>query len=524
MISTTDNKIDHIVVLGGGSAGFLAASAIAAKLPEVKLTVVRSKKLGVIGVGEGTIPSVVTFLHRFLGLDIHEFNRQVRPSIKLGIRYHWGKRPFFNYAFSPQLTNRPKQLELPKGYYCKEDFEYADLSAALMNFGNACVRNRDGSPQFNSGFAYHLENKTFVDFFERLCDSLKVTKVDAIVDDVEVGPQGVSSLKLDNGQSIEADLFIDCSGFRAELIGKALKEPFIGFDEALFCDRAVVGGWERTNDDHYAPYTLAETMNAGWAWRIEHDELVNRGYVFCSAFLSDDEAIEEFCKKNPKIKQPKVIKFTAGVHQRTWVKNVVAIGNAAGFVEPIEATAIGVVCDAVSRLVRGLSVSNLRLLDLQRDIYNRIQTRHWDKIRDFIAMHYRFNDRLDTSFWQMCRNDVELGNAQELVDYYKHVGPDFGFLSAILKDDIFTAEGYLAMLVGQNVPYERDVQITTEMRRKWQQFKNRIAITAEQGCSMDEYIAFLRQQDESESKDGKPTEFALSQFDFDTDAGELNWH
>ncbi len=527
-MSSTETPIQKIVVLGGGSAGFLAGVAIAQQLPQVELVIVRSTKMGVIGVGEGTIPSVVQFLHRFLNLEMREFNQAVRPSIKLGIRYLWGQRPFFHYTFSPQLTQLHPRLPLPKGYFCQDNFEYADLNSALMNFDKVCLRRPNGTPKFNPNFAYHLENKQFVDYFEQLADQLGIQKIDAIVERVDADDSGVTALHLDNGQAISGELFIDCSGFRAELVGKVLKEPFVDFHNALFCDRAVVGGWQRTDADPYHPYTTAETMDAGWAWQIEHDELVNRGYVFCSKFLDDDQAVAEFCEKNPKVEQPRVIRFRAGVHRRTWVKNVVAIGNSAGFVEPIEATAIGMICDAVSRLVRGISVSDLRMLDIQRKIFNRIVFKNWEIIRDFLALHYKFNDRLDTEFWRHCRQYVPLGDAQELVDYYREVGPDFGFLTVELKRDFFTAEGYLAMLLGQRVPYRRQVDIDATMSAQWATFKRNLTQAASAGMGMQDYLALLRNTplDQSAlagngaraiSGPGMPTSE-------DARAGELNWH
>lgn len=527
-VDSTDETVRKIIVLGGGSAGFLAAVAIAKKLPDVELIVIRSKKMGVIGVGEGTIPSVVQFLHRFLGIDVKAFNRHAEPSIKLGIKYIWGKRPFFNYTFSAQLTQLHPSFPIPKGYFCQDDFDYADFNSALMRFGKVALRKPNGQPQFNQNFAYHLENKKFVAYFENLGDELGIHKIDAIVEGVKLGPNGIESLKLDNGQIIQGDLFIDASGFHAELIGKALNEPFVDFGNALFCDSAVVGGWQRTDEDAYNPFTTAETMNAGWSWQIEHDDLVNRGYVFCSRFLSDDEAVDEFCGKNSKVRMPRVIKFNAGVRRRTWVKNVVSIGNSAGFVEPIEATAIGMICDSVSRLIRGLTASNMRLLDIQRDIYNRIVYKNWEIIRDFIALHYKFNNRLDTPFWKMCQNEVPLGEAQEIADYYKEVGPDFSFINVELKRDFFTAEGYIAMLVGQQVEYNRTVGIDDAMRGKWKQFKQKLASAVGNALTMDEYLDVLRNShlDSPYSKIGTTgqTKRLPAAKMGEAREGELNWH
>ncbi|MEM9058151.1 MAG: tryptophan 7-halogenase, partial [Pseudomonadota bacterium] len=343
----TDNEaarpIEKIAVLGGGSAGFLAAFALKKQLPEVPLVVVRSTAMGVIGVGEGTIWSVVNFLHRFLELDPARFHRECKPGIKLGIHYLWGPRPFFNYTFAPQLTAPLKGTEHARGYFCQDSFDYADLASVLMTHDKVCLKKPNGEPYLPASYAYHLENERFVRYLEAMAVELGIETVDDVVASVEQDDSGITALKLESGASLAADFFVDCSGFRAELIGKALGEPFVEFSDVLPCDTAIFGGWERTPDDVYHPYTTAETMDAGWSWRIEHDHVVNRGYVYCSSFIGDDEADAEFRRKNPHVKATRSVKFQPGVRRNVWVKNVLALGNAAGFVEPLEATAIGMI-------------------------------------------------------------------------------------------------------------------------------------------------------------------------------------
>ncbi len=485
-------KINRIVVLGGGTAGFLVALSLKKHLAPLDVQIVRSTRLGVIGVGEGTIISVISFLHRYLGLDSRRFHQQVRPSIKLGIRYLWGERPFFHYTFSRQLSPLAEKLPLPRGYYCRDSFEFADLSSALMRHDKVFLKRIDGRPRITGSFAYHLENRLLVEFLESTAADFDIPMVDDVVQDVELGEQGVTALLLESGQRIQADLFIDCSGFRSELLGKALGEEYVSFRDALFCDRAIVGGWPRT-DEPYHPYTTAETMNAGWCWQIEHDQIINRGYVFSSDFLTDDLADSEFRARNPRIEHTHVVKFPAGVYRRTWVKNVVAIGNSAGFVEPLEATAIGIICDSVSHVIRALQATGGCLEPIQRDIYNRIFERNWEIIRDFLAIHYKFNGRLDTPFWRAVRHDVSLGQAAEIVDYYKAVGPDFRLLNYDFKRDFFSSEGYSVMLVGQNVPYRRTVEISAADRDIWRSQQRQWDQLARGGMDMVACLADFRE-------------------------------
>ena len=513
-------QIKNIIVLGGGSAGFLAAFAIKKHLPEIPITVVRSTKMGVIGVGEGTIWSVVNFLHRFLELDAKRFHVTCKPGIKLGIHYIWGPRPFFNYTFAPQLTAPLKGTELPRGYFCQENFDYADLASVMMTYDKVCVKKSNGEPQLPSSFAYHLENQLFVEYLEEIAQEWGIETVDDIVSGVKQDASGIKALHLESGNSLEADFFVDCSGFRAELIGNALGSEFVDFNDALYCDSAIFGGWERTPEDVYHPYTTAETMNSGWSWKIEHDHVVNRGYVYCSSFISDDEADEEFRKKNPHIKSTRRIKFRPGARRQTWVKNVVALGNSAGFVEPLEATAIGMICDAALNVVRALRSSGGRNLPAVRDAYNRIQSQNWELIRDFLAVHYRFNTRLDTPFWKACTNDTPLGGAQKYVDFYQEVGPDFSLIGTDLKRDFFDAEGYLSMLVGQNVPYRLKVNIGPRDKHAWKIYKNDLYEATYNAMDMREYVEFVRGQGLDEYSPSR-----LPNFDLQSEnIGELKWH
>lgn len=483
--------VKSVVILGGGTAGLLTGLAFRQQLPELDVKVVRSTKLGVIGVGEGTIVSVVHFLHNFLGLDSRQFNAAVEPSIKLGIRYIWGSRPFFNYTFSPQLTAPKPGLSMPTGYYCDDNFDFADITSALMCHDRACLRAPNGTPALQGAFSYHLENRKFVSYLESVADDNDLTRVDDIVVGVEKGPRGVAAINLESGQRLEADFFIDCSGFRSELLGKTLGAERVDFSNALFCDRAVVGGWERT-DEPYHPYTTAETMDAGWAWRIEHDDVINRGYVYSSAHISDDEAVAEFKRKNPSLGDVRPVPFPAGAYRETWKDNVIALGNAAGFVEPLEATAIGMICDGILNTIRVFKSSGNAPMPAQRAHFNQMIFKNWEIIRDFLALHYKYNTRLDTPFWQAARADVPLGQAQHICDYYQDVGPDFSLLNTDLKRDFFGADGYLAMLVGQAVPYRRQANPPEADAAAWTKLRNNINLRARDGMTVQQCCDHLR--------------------------------
>jgi tryptophan 7-halogenase len=273
-----------------------------------------------------------------------------------------------------------------------------------------------------------------------------------------------------------------------------LNEPYTSYERSLFCDRAVVGGWPRT-DEPILPYTTCETMDAGWSWQIEHENFVNRGYVYSSRFISDDAARDEFCRKNPKVKpeNSRVVKYKSGRYQRGWVGNVVGVGNAAGFVEPLEATALQVICVECSTLADSLMDSDgapgPRLIEL----YNRYNGEQWDEIRDFLAVHYKFNTRLDTEFWRACRNDTDLVDAQPIVDFYEENGPSVVASPVLLRPtNSFGIDGYIALLVGQQVPHRKPYRPTPEHAQLWAKRTAQLDALARNSLTVKECLGIVR--------------------------------
>jgi len=193
----------------------------------------------------------------------------------------------------------------------------------------------------------------------------------------------------------------------------------VDYRDSLFCDRAVVGGWERTADEPIQPYTTAETMDGGWCWRIDHEEIINRGYVFCSDHLGDNDAEAEFRRKNPRVQQTRVVPFRTGRYRRNWVHNVVGMGNASGFVEPLEATALMCICLQSRALADGLGETDDTPSPSMTSMFNLYLAGLWDEVRDFLAVHYKFNTRLETPFWQRCRAETALHGAAPLVQYFQ---------------------------------------------------------------------------------------------------------
>lgn len=467
--------IQSVLILGGGSAGLITALTVRRLMPEAAVELARSKEIGVIGVGEGTTAVLPEHFFGILGIPKEEFYRETNPTWKQGIKFIWGPRDHFFYTFDFQYDQQRSKMPKANGYYAREDCSLLDLPAALMESGKAFATGPLGKPLIAGPYAFHIENHLLVEYLERLAVDRGVVMHDDTLEHATREGDEVKELVFRSGTRRSADLIIDASGFRAELIGKTLGEPFKDFSSALFCDRAVIGGWTRTDEPLHA-YTTAETMDSGWCWQIEHEHWINRGYVYSSAFISDEDALEEFLRKNPKVSnKPRVIPFHSGRRERSWVGNVLAVGNASGFVEPLEATALAQLTYEVRWFIEKLRVSGQQPdADLKAD-YNQIIGRAWDEIRDFLAYHYKFNTRLDTPFWRHCRSETSLGDFENFYQAYRRLGPSPETIKALpFKPNIYGIEGYLAMLVGMQVPYENPYAPTESERQTWDRHQRAI--------------------------------------------------
>lgn len=491
--SQANGAIKSVVVLGGGSAGLIAAVTLKRKLPGVAVTVVRSPDIGIIGVGEGTTLAFPRHFFEFLGMNPRSFYEETEPTWKLGIRFIWGPRKYFYYNFAFEYRRQLPELQRSMGYYYDGATPWMDRASAYMAHDRAFPRRNDGMPVFHKNHAFHIENHKLVGWLEGRCREDGVKFVDATVS-VDGTRERINALVLNDGSRLAGDLFIDASGFRSELLGRQLREPYMSYADTLFCDRAVIGGWTRT-DEVCHPYTTAETMDAGWCWQIEHENFINRGYVYSSDFIDDESALKEFLQKNPKVETtPRVVKFRSGRYQRNWVGNVVAVGNSAGFVEPLEATALQVIAVQCSSLADGLIDCQCQPTPTYMKLYNKYNSNHWDDIRDFLAVHYKFNSRIDTPFWLACQRDTPLHGAESVVEFYRENGPSF-LPGNILVDSYnsFGIDGYLAMLVGQNVPHQRPHSPTAAEKKFLKTYRDGLAMEAQShGMTVQEALNAIR--------------------------------
>jgi tryptophan halogenase len=443
----------RIGIVGGGTAGYLTALALRRLRPSLDVTLIESSTIPVIGVGEATTPDLVEFLLGTLGVDELELYRDVQPTWKLGIRFAWGdpSRPHFHHPFTGE--------HLLEAYARGRDHDLQSLSAQLMAHDRAPVLRDTGGrvvPLLSrTPYAYHLDNRRFVSFLERLASRAGVKRVDCVVEEAVLADDGsVERLRTRDGRDLSFDLYVDASGFRSILLEKALHVPFIDYASSLFCDAAIAA--DVPHGGVIAPYTLAETMDAGWCWGIGQRESNHRGYVFATSGLSADAAEGEMRRKNPGMGDARLIRFRSGRHTESWAKNVVAVGNAYAFVEPLESTAIHMVLHEIALLCDTLPDHG----DVEgaRRRFNEALGAHWDYLRGFLALHFRFNRRLDTPFWQRCRAEVDLAGAESLIEAFGEGAPltarrDRALLEeSLMRTSFFGLLGVDNVLLGQGVP------------------------------------------------------------------------
>jgi tryptophan 7-halogenase len=442
--------IRSVIVVGGGTAGYLTALALRHQLPHLDITLLESSKIPIIGVGEATTTLMPPFLHRQLGIDIVELYRQVRPTWKLGIKFEWGLPGDYRFYY-PFGTTSPLEAYAQDGQITNQS-----LCALMMASDRVpMVRDEDGDtisllPYMK--FAYHLDNKTVVAYLAQLARRVGIRYVDATIKHVATTVDGgsVDRVILDDERELRGDLYVDASGFRALLIEKTLGSPFTSFSESLFCDSAVVG--EVPQQGAIEPYTTAETMDAGWCWRIPVEGEDHRGYVYSSAHLTDDQARAEMRAKNPTMGDTWSLRFRSGRHCEFWKGNTVAVGNAYGFVEPLQSTALHMVIIETAYLIGCLRHARGGAPD--RSFANKAVGAHWDYLRWFLAIHYKFNRRSDTQFWRDCRESVDVSGMQPLLERYSTLGPwaDDANLRYAVGDPAFSFEGLMLMLLGQHAP------------------------------------------------------------------------
>ena len=445
------------MIVGGGTAGWMAAAALAKVLDgSCEITLVESADIGTVGVGEATIPSLPAF-HRLLGVDEREFLSNTRATFKLAIQFRDWRTigASFLHPFGPYGVN--VNHELFQAYWLKrrqegypsplEEWSVTGLAASLGRFGAPPLQ--DSSALCQLSYAYHLDAILYGHFLRNYAQGHGVRRIEGEVVDARLDPRGrIESLYLRDGRSIGGEFFIDCSGFRSLLLAKVLNTGYLDWSQWLPCDRAVAVQCESAGDP--VPFTQSTARESGWQWRIPLQHRVGNGYVYSSAHLSDDEATASLFERleGVPLSEPRLLRFKAGRRASTWVGNCLALGLAAGFLEPLESTSIHLVQTALARL---FALFPDRECDPAISAeFNRLTALEYERVRDFLILHYAASQREDTPFWRQCRTMP----VPESLTYKRELFTKTGRV-AMLEHETFLPASWLALYAGLHVWPER---------------------------------------------------------------------
>ena len=482
--------IKKVVVLGGTSAGMLTALALKAKLPDLQVHLVRLSDLEHVP-SQSSTPALTAFLHGYLQIELTKFVRNVKCNWTLGNMLMWGPRDHFFLPFTTQLDQRMPRLAKNNAFYVGDDVDCAGAMFALMAYDRPFFRLQTGQPAWHWDVAYQMDTSLLMYGLGQVAAAIGVEMVEDTLVDVRQDASGVAGLVLGSGKTEAADLYVDCSGDRSTLLGQALKEPFVDFKSTLPCDRMLIAQGGR-GEEAIHPHTFSHTMPSGWAFQLEMPHRIDRGYVYSSAFGSDQRAEQEFRVKYPGIVSPRVITIRNGRYERAWVKNVVAIGDSSGYVEPLASTALGLAAVNARLLADTLGEIGRQVAPAPVKLYNRHHVRVWDGIRRYLAIHYKYNTKLETPFWLACRKDCDLAGADTIVEYYRQCGPS-SLWGPMLVDavDLFPAPNYLALLIGLNVETRYERNLSRAERETWEAEREKIRSAATQGVTVAEALAML---------------------------------
>jgi tryptophan halogenase len=449
----------NIVIVGGGAAGWMTASLLAHFMRggPTAITLVESEEIGIVGVGEATIPSIQEF-NRALGLDEREFLRKTKASFKLGIEFvNWarlGDRYFHQFGFHGDRYNEHVDTVYLHHYLLKlwrqgDDSALEDYcsEAVAARMGRFTWPSREAPPARPPlRYAFQFDAALYAEYLRGIAEKLGVTRIEGKITSVDQRSEDgfIEAVVMENGTRVEGDFFVDCSGFRGLLIEQTLQAGFEDWSHWLPCDRAVAVPCEGL--ETITPYTRATAQDAGWQWRIPLQHRIGNGHVYSSSFISDDEAAATLLQNldGRQLADPRFLRFTAGRRKKLMHKNVAAIGLASGFLEPLESTSIHLIQSGIFRLL------NLLPLDhhdpATEDEYNRLGIEEYEQIRDFIILHYCATERTDTPFWNQMRT-------MELPDSLRHRIAVFKSRGRVARHvgQLFLEPSWVAVFLGQRI-------------------------------------------------------------------------
>ncbi|MDO6611636.1 tryptophan 7-halogenase [Shewanella sp. 1_MG-2023] len=446
--NASNKPIKKVVIAGGGTAGWMAAAALTKLLGKnLEVVLVESDQIGTVGVGEATIPTLHIF-HRLLGIKEQDVMAATNATFKLGISFeNWhdvGKDYIHSFGFLGKdcwacgfqhfwLKGQQRGIVSEIGDYCTEHLAAREGRFAVL-------------PNQDYNHAYHMDATLYAKFLRAIAEQHGITRIEGKINDVlQYEDSGnIKALQLDSGEIVEGDLFLDCTGFRAMLIEGTLNTGFDDWSHWLPCDSAIAVQTKTTEKP--IPYTRSIARDSGWQWRIPLQSRTGNGIVFCSKYMSDEDAKTTLMNniEGEPLTDPRVIKFRTGSRRKTWHKNCVAIGLSSGFLEPLESTSIHLIQRGIVRLLQMFPSQGIVEEDINE--FNEQTRTETENIRDFIVLHYKVTDRTDTRFWRYCKNMSVPSSLQHRIDMFDASGKVYKH-----GNELFGESSWIQVMMGQGL-------------------------------------------------------------------------
>jgi tryptophan 7-halogenase len=490
----------HIVIVGGGTAGWMSAAALVSLTDsrQCRVTLIESDVIGSVGVGEATLPQIKDF-NDYIGILESDMMQKTSSSFKLGIEFRdWGYlgaayiHPFGTFGTKMKGVDFLHQWVRAGQLVRVDDIER--YSYAIQ----ACRNARFDFPvtdldELNStyAYAYHFDATLYAGFLRRFSEPKGVTRIEGRIVDVERRPENgdVRAVRLESGVTVAGDYFIDCSGFHALLLDKTLEVPFEDWSKWLVCDRAAAVACART--DPVIPYTRSTAKAAGWQWRIPLQHRTGNGYVYCSDYISDDEACASLLRDIDADSQgePRILRFRAGRRVRSWQGNCIGIGLSSGFLEPLESTSIYLIQVAIMNLLRLFPDRNPDPALVEE--FNRMVDYEYDRVRDFLILHYHLSQRDDSELWKYCSSMAVPDSLLEKIAMFRHRG-----YIDVYRHGLFAPPSWIAVFVGQGLtpqgyqPVANNVPLGTaldEMENLKSSIEKRVLMMPDHGQFLSDY-------------------------------------